>query len=390
MKPLSRLFSSLPLTIFSEMSALAARHNAVNLGQGFPDTDGPLVLREIAAKALIDGPNQYAPTAGLPDLRLAVAEANKRFYGLDIDASTETLVTCGAAEALSACFQGLLNPGDEVVLIEPSYDCYAPQIRAAGGVPRFVRLEPPHWDLNIETLRSAFSAKTKALVLNTPLNPIAKVFDLSELGRIAALLEEFNAYAICDEVYEHIVYDGAQHVPLMTLPGMKERCLRIGSAGKTFSMTGLRVGYVSGPAALMLPVARAHQYTTFAVPGALQAAVAHGLRLGDNYFESLAGDLKVRRDLLRGGLEAIGFDVLPCPGTYFLTADYAKLGYKDADTAFCRRLTEETKVAAIPVSAFYSGETGTPPQSLIRFCFAKQPEVLEQALENMRRQMPSL
>lgn len=390
MKPLSRLFSNLPLTIFSEMSALAARHGAVNLGQGFPDTDGPLVLREIAAKALIDGPNQYVPTAGLLDLRRAIAEANKRFYNLDIDPDTETLVTCGAAEALSACFQGLLNAGDEVVLIEPSYDCYAPQIRAAGGIPRFVRLEPPHWDLDFATLRSAFSDKTKALVLNTPLNPIAKVFNKNELTQIAALLQEFNAYAICDEVYEHIVYEGSQHIPLMTLPGMRERCLRIGSAGKTFSMTGLRVGYVSGPAALILPVSRAHQYITFAVPGALQMAVAQGLRLSDAYFNSLAGDLKIRRDLLQQGLEEIGFDVLPCPGTYFLTADYARLGYKEADAAFCRRLTEETKVAAIPVSAFYSGEAGEAPRSLIRFCFAKQPAVLEEALKNMQQNLPDL
>lgn len=234
MKSHNALFADIPTTIFTVMSSLAVKHDAVNLGQGFPDTDGPSWIRDYAARAIIDGPNQYAPMMGMPALRNAVAEANKRFYGLDIDPDSEVMVTSGATEALMDSCLALLNPGDEAIVIEPFYDSYVPQIKAAGATPKFVRLQPPGWGLDADDLKSAFSSKTKLIILNTPMNPCSKIFTLEELQVIADLLIEYDAYAICDEVYEHLCFDHLAHIPLMTLPQMKERCIRIGSAGKTF------------------------------------------------------------------------------------------------------------------------------------------------------------
>ena len=387
-KETSRLFNNLPVTIFTVMSALAAQHGAINLGQGFPDTDGPEWVRKIAADALLTQPNQYVPMMGLPDLRRAVAESQKRFYGLSVDPDKEVMIAC-ATEGLMASFLGLLNPGDEAIVIEPYYDSYVPQIRAAGGVVKFVRLQAPGWALDEKTLRATFSPKTKLIVLNTPLNPLGKVFTQGELSLIAKLLQEFDAYAVCDEVYEHMVFDGGKHVPLMALPGMRERCVRIGSAGKTFSLTGWKIGYAVAAPKLMKPVAAAHQYLTFTLNGALQSAVAAGMRAGDEYYAGLTEHMQTRRDILAKGLAGVGFTMLPCEGTYFLTADFAalaaKAGFKGDDREFCVWMNEKAKVTAIPMSPFYAPENAAPPRTLIRFCFAKKIEALNQAIENLRK-----
>ena len=375
-RPLNRTFAGLGTTIFSVMSALAVEHKAVNLGQGFPDEDGPEDLRRIAAEALIRGPNQYPPMTGLPVLREAVATANARFYGLKVDPATEVIVTSGATEALADCILALVNPGDEVILIEPAYDSYRPMIEAVGGVVRAIRVHPPEWNLDPAELAAAFGPKTKAILFNTPMNPVGKVFTKPELELIASLLQRFDAYAICDEVYEHLLFDGRTHLPLMTLPGMRERCLRIGSAGKTFSMTGWKVGYITGPKALMSVVAKAHQFVTFTTPNALQIAVAEGLRKEAAYFDGLAADMQAKRDLLRDALTAAGVPTLPCEGTYFLVADIARWSGGAPDTVFCERLVKEAGVATIPLSAFYAKDA---PQNLIRFAFCKRPETLREA-----------
>ncbi|MDD2704353.1 MAG: aminotransferase [Acidocella sp.] len=382
MKPANTLLSQTGTTIFTIMSALAVRHGAINLGQGFPDTEGPADIVHQAADALLDHRNQYPPLTGLPELREAVAAANKRFYGLDIDATSGVVVTSGATEAITACLMALINPGDEVVLIEPLYDTYLPVVKLLGGVARLVRLEPPAWELPREALAAAFGPKTKLLLLNSPMNPTGKVFTPEELGFIAGLLLKHDAYAVCDEVYEHLVFSGAKHIPLMTLPGMAERSLRIGSAGKTFSLTGWKVGYVSGPAALMGLVAKAHQNLTFTTAPNLQRAVAYGLAKPDEYFATLADELQLRRDLLDTGLKRLGFITLPAQGSYFITADFSALGFTGDDMEFCRMLPEQAGVAAIPVSAFY---VETPPRHYVRFAFCKQPAVLEAALERLAR-----
>jgi len=380
MKTPNTLLSQSGTTIFTLMSALAVQHGAINLGQGFPDTEGPADIVQAAADALLDHRNQYPPLTGLPELRQAVAAANRRFYGLDIDPQGGVLVTSGATEAITACLMALINPGDEVVLIEPLYDTYLPVVRLLGGVAKLVRLAPPHWVLPYDALAAAFSPRTKLLLLNTPMNPCGKVFSEVELSFIADLLEQYDAYAVCDEVYEHLVYPPAVHIPLMTLPGMFPRTLRIGSAGKTFSLTGWKVGYVSGPNALVEIAARAHQNLTFTTPPNLQRAVAFGLGKPDDYFASLAGDLAAKRDLLGAGLKNLGFEVLAADGSYFLTADFSALGFAGTDADFCRAITEHAGVAAIPVSAFYASD---PPLHYARFAFCKQDAVLQEALARL-------
>ncbi len=382
MKPANHLLSAAGTTIFTVMSALATRHGAINLGQGFPDTEGPADVVREAADALLDGRNQYPPLTGLPELRRAVAATNRRFWGLDIDPDAGVLVTSGATEALTASLMALLNPGDEVVLIEPLYDTYLPVIRLLGAVPKLVRLQPPDWTLPRAELAASFGPKTKALVLNTPMNPTGKVFSADELAFLAGLLQHHDAYAVCDEVYEHLVFAPARHVPLMTLPGMVERCLRIGSAGKTFSLTGWKVGYVSGPPELVTVVARAHQNLTFTTPPNLQRAVAYGLDCDDVYFASLSSALAAKCARLSAGLEAAGFRVLPSAGTYFVTADFSGLGFSGDDLAFCRHITEHAGVAAIPVSAFYEGDA---PRHWVRFAFCKKNEVLDEACARLQR-----
>ncbi|MEM7567822.1 MAG: aminotransferase, partial [Pseudomonadota bacterium] len=326
MRSTNPVFAGVGTTIFETMSRLAMAHEAINLGQGFPDEDGPLSMRERAAGALTSGPNQYPPMMGLPALREAVAAHAERHYGLSYDPGGEVLVTSGATEALADIALALLEPGDEAVVFEPLYDCYAPMIARSGAAVRTVRLHAPDWHIDEDALRAAFGPRTKLILLNTPHNPTGKVFTADELDLVAELVREHDAYAVCDEVYEHITFDGRPHIPLATLPGMAERTLRVGSAGKTFSMTGWKVGYVSGPAALVSLVAKAHQYVTFTTPPALQAAVAHGLDECADFYLGLSPDLEAKRDVLAAGLSRAGLKVLPCEGVYFLVADVGALG----------------------------------------------------------------
>jgi aspartate/methionine/tyrosine aminotransferase len=381
-KPTNALLSGLGTTVFTVMSALAAEHGSINLGQGFPDTDGPEDVLQAAADALFDGRNQYPPMTGVPELRDAVAAANRRFYGLEIDPAREVVVTSGATEGITACLMAVLDPGDEVVLFEPLYDTYLPVVRMLGAVPRLVRLAPPKWDLPRSELAAAFGPRTKAILINTPMNPSGKVFTAAELAFIADLLQKHDAYAVCDEVYEHLTFDGWRHIPLMTLPGLRDRCMRVGSAGKTFSLTGWKVGYVSAPAALAAVVGKAHQNLTFTTPPNLQRAVALGLAKDDAYFEGLAAGLAAKRDLLSSGLARLGFGVLETRGSYFVTADFSPLGFAGNDVAFCRHITEHAGVTAIPVSAFYEGEA---PPHYARFAFCKREAVLEEAVLRLER-----
>jgi N-succinyldiaminopimelate aminotransferase len=373
--------SSYGTTIFEAMSALARQHAAVNLGQGFPDDKGPLEVRRAAAEYVVDGHNQYPPMMGMPALRQAVAAHDRRFYGLEVDWQTEVLVTSGATEALLDCFLGLLDAGDEVVMLEPAYDTYAPVIRRLGCVPRAVRLVPPAWSLPRDELAAAFTSKTKMLMLNSPMNPAGKVFTLDELTFIASLVEQHDAFAVCDEVYEHLVFAGAQHVPLMTLPGMRHRTLRIGSAGKTFSLTGWKVGYITAPAEMMRPITKAHQFVTFTTPPNLQHAVALGLGFDDAYFHGLGAPLARSRDRLAAGVAALDVPILPCDGTYFLVLDVTHwLRRGEDDIAFCRRLVEEAGVVLIPMGAFYESAA---PGHLVRACFCKEDATIDAALQRL-------
>lgn len=381
MKPHNQLLAGIGTTIFTVMSALATEHGAINLGQGFPDEDGPDAVIDAAAAALRDGRNQYPPMTGVPELRQAVAAHNARFYGLAIDPNREVVVTSGGTEAVTACLMAVLNPGDECVLIEPLYDTYLPVVQLLGAIPKLVRLEPPDWALPRAELAAAFGPRTKAILLNSPMNPTGKVFTHAELAFIADLVQRHDTYAICDEVYEHLTFDGWRHVPLMTLPGMRERTMRVGSAGKTFSLTGWKVGYVTADASLAPNVAKAHQNLTFTTPPNLQRGVAVGLAQPTAYFEGMGTALAAKRDLLAAGLARLGFGVLETRGSYFLTVDFRPLGLAMDDVAFCRALTIEAKVAAIPVSAFYSGDAA--PAHYARFAFCKREAVLEEALARL-------
>lgn len=383
-KLLNRQIANQPVTIFTLMSELARKHNAINLGQGFPDTEGPQDMVQLAADALLDGRNQYAPLTGLPELRAAVADASARFQNIPVDAESEVVVTSGATEALAASFMALIEPGDEVVLIEPLYDTYLPVVRQLGGIPRLVRLEAPDWALPREALKNAFGPRTKAIVLNTPMNPTGKVFTAEELAFIADLVRQHDTYAICDEVYEHLVF-GAPHLSLMALPDMRERCIRIGSAGKSFSFTGWKVGYVTAPAPLAAVVAKAHQNLVFATAPNLQRAVAFGLNKDTAYFTQLAQEMDTKRQILSAGLARVGFGVLPCQGSYFVMADITPLAKGLDDMAFSRLLTEQAGVTTIPASAFYDAQSGTPPRNLIRFAFCKREEVLIEAVARLEQ-----
>lgn len=375
---LNPVFAARPQSIFPTMSRLAREHGAINLGQGFPDEDGPKEIIDIAAKALVEGPNQYAPVEGIPELREAVARDNKRFYSLDIDPKTEVQIVSGATEGLAAAFLAYLEPGDEVILFSPFYECYAPQIEAAGAVPKFVNLQPPEWRLYARGLENAVSSKTKMIVLNTPHNPLGKVMTRGELELVAEAARGHDLIVVCDEVYEHLIFDEHSHIPLMTLPEMRERTIRIGSAGKTFSLTGFRIGYVTGPAHLITGLMKAHQHLSYTSPAPLQKAVAAGLALGDDYYRSFVADMQAKRDVLAEGLKAVGFGMLSCEGAYFLTVDIRTVE-RDDDLEFCREITEHAKVAAVPISAFYHPSQVDAPRNYVRFCFCKRPEILKEA-----------
>ena len=380
MKPANSVLSGFGTTVFEVMSRLAMEHNTINLGQGFPDEDGPDSVKEMAGRATREFPNQYPPMMGLPELRQAIAAHNKRFHDLNVDWQTEVMVTTGATEGLAASILALVEPGDEVVLFEPLYDSYLPMLQRAGAEVKLVRLQPPSWELPREELAAAFGPKTKLILFNTPMNPTGKVFTLEELTFIGGLMEQHDTYAICDEVYEHLIFDGGRHIPLITLPGMRERAVRIGSAGKTFSMTSWKVGFLTAAPNLLSVIAKAHQFLVFTTASNLQRAVAHGLDHEEAWYTALAGELQRKRDLLAEGLNEIGFEVLPCASTYFMNADFRPLGFAGTDEKFCRHVTIEAGVTVLPVSALYA----TPDVNhLVRFCFCKKDEILQQTITKL-------
>jgi N-succinyldiaminopimelate aminotransferase len=376
--------ASFGTTIFSEFTRLAAEHGAINLGQGFPDFDGPEVVKAAAIAAIRAGDNQYAVSSGQPELRRAIAEHVRRFYGQAYDPDTEVTVVSGATEGLFSTLQGLVDPGDEVIVFEPFYDGYVPDTLMAGGVPRFVPLRPPDWSFDPAELAAAFNARTRLIIVNTPHNPTGKVYGEAELGLIAELCQKWNVLALSDEVYEHIVFDGAKHVRLAQWPGMAERTVTISSQGKTFSFTGWKVGWVLAPPDLTLAVRRAHQWVTFASVTPMQAAAAVALGLDEEYYRSLITEYQVKRDFLANALREAGMRVSLPQGTYFIMADFSPLGYDD-DVTFCRWLTTQVGVAAIPPSAFYSDEHKYLANNWARFAFCKKMETLEQAAERLRK-----
>jgi N-succinyldiaminopimelate aminotransferase len=377
--PLTTRLAGFGTSIFAEMTALASRHGAVNLGQGYPDFDGPEFVKDAAAAALRAGHNQYAPMPGLPALQRAVSDHERRFYGLEYDPQTEVTVHAGATEATFATLQALLDPGDEVVLFEPFYDSYLPGLALAGARPRVVPLRPPTFSFDVADLECAVGPQTRAVLLNSPNNPAGKVFSREELAAIADLCQRHELFAVTDEVYEHIVFEGT-HVPLASLPGMRDRTVTISSAGKTFSLTGWKIGWACAPPGLTQAVRAVHQFTTFAVATPFQHAAAAALGAADEYFDRLRTDYRARRDRVCGGLAEVGFEVRPPEGTYFALADIRPLGFAD-DGAFCLALPERVGVAAIPVSAFLS-DGG--PRHLVRFAFCKDDATLDEGLRRLR------
>ncbi|MER5477339.1 pyridoxal phosphate-dependent aminotransferase [Streptomyces sp. NPDC002734] len=376
---LNRRLAEFGTTVFAEMSALAASTGSINLGQGFPDTDGPEEVREAAVRALRDGRgNQYPPGPGVPELRRAIAGHQQRRYGLDLDPDTEVLVTAGATEAIAAAMLALVEPGDEVVALEPYYDSYAACVAMAGGrrVPVTLRPHEGTFRLDLDELRDAVTDRTRLLLINSPHNPTGTVLTREELAAVARLAVERDLLVVTDEVYEHLVFDDAEHVPLASFPGMRERTVTISSAGKTFSFTGWKVGWITGSPELVTAVRSAKQFLTYVSAGPFQYAVAEALALPDSYFDGLRADLTAKRELLTAGLEAAGFGVFRPAGTYFVTTDIRPLGERDG-VAFCRELPKRAGVVAIPTAVFYDDrEAGAP---FVRFAFCKKDEVLREA-----------
>jgi N-succinyldiaminopimelate aminotransferase len=369
-------------TIFAEMSALAVRTGAINLGQGFPDTDGPQSLLEDAVTAIRSGANQYPPGIGISELRGAIADHQRRFYGLDVDPDTEVLVTAGATEAIAATILALAGPGDEVVTFEPYYDSYAASIALAGATRRTVLLRKPDFSFDDADLRAAFGARTRLILLNSPHNPTGKVFSRRELELIAGLARDYDAVVVTDEVYEHQTFEGIPHLPLATLPGMAEQTVTISSAGKTFSVTGWKIGWLHAPAPLTTAVRAVKQFLTYVNGAPFQPAVAAALNLDDGFYVALATDLQRKRDLLSTGLREAGFDVFTPSGTSFVLADAAPLGYDDA-VELCLTLPARVGVAAVPVSVFHDDTDAA--RSLVRFAFCKREHVLAEAVDRLAR-----
>ena len=377
---LNRRLADLGTTIFAEMSELAVSTGSVNLGQGFPDTDGPTEIAQAAADAILAGHgNQYPPGTGIPELRRAIAAHQRRFYDIDVDADGEVLVTAGATEAIAAALLALVEPGDEVIAFEPYYDSYAACIAMAGGVRVPVTLRAPGFRPDIDELRSAITGRTRAILLNTPHNPTGAVFTRAELAAIADLACARDLVVISDEVYEHMVFAG-EHVPIATLPGMRERTATISSAAKTFSFTGWKIGWVTGTPEMVAAVRTVKQFLTFVNGGPFQYAIARALSLPDEYYGSIAADLAVKRDLMCDGLAAVGFDVYRPDGTYFITTDIETFG-GGSGLEFCRRLPGTTGVVAIPMQVFYDHPDAGRFQ--VRFAFCKRKEVLAEALSRL-------
>jgi aspartate/methionine/tyrosine aminotransferase len=375
------LYLGMGTTIFEAMSARARATGAINLGQGFPDGRGPEDVLAEAARALLEDSNQYPPMAGTAPLRAAVAEHYRLHQGLDLQPS-EVIVTSGATEALAATILALVSPGDEVVMFQPLYDAYLPLVQRAGGVAKLVRLEPPEWRITAQALAAVASAHTRLVVLNSPLNPTGTLVSDAERALLADFCVSHDAIAICDEVWEHVVFDGARHRSLMSLPGMRERTVKIGSAGKIFSLTGWKVGWMCAAPAISSVLAKAHQFLTFTTPPNLQAAAAYGLGKDITYFNDMRAGYQRSRDRLAAGLTGLGYAVLPSAATYFLNIDLSASGIDMSDVAFAEWLIEEAGVATIPVSAFYAQE---PVTSVVRLCFAKRDATLDAALERMAR-----
>jgi N-succinyldiaminopimelate aminotransferase len=370
-------------TIFAEMSALAVRTGAINLGQGFPDYDGPPQVLDAAVAAIRTGQNQYPPGRGVPTLREAVARHQRRFYHLVYDPDTEVLVTAGATEAIAAACLALCEPGDEVVALEPTYDSYQASIAMAGAVPRFVRLEPPGYRLDLDALRGAVTDRTRLLLINSPHNPTGTVLTRDELAGVAALAVERDLLVVTDEVYEHLTFDGAEHVPLALFPGMRERTVTISSGGKTFNTTGWKIGWLCSTPELVTAITTAKQFLTYVNGGPFQPAIAAGLDLPDDYFAGLAAGLAAQRDELCAGLVEAGFGVFRPQGTYFVTVDIRPLRADGDGMAFCRELPERVGIVAVPNQVFYADPAAG--RHLVRFSFAKRPEVLREAAARLAK-----
>jgi len=372
-------------TIFAEMSALAVTTGAVNLGQGFPDVDGPREIAEAAAEAIRAGRgNQYPPGAGVPELRQAIVAHQKRFYGFDLDPDSQVLVTVGATEAIAAALLALLEPGDEAIAFEPYYDSYAASVAMAGATRVPVTLRPPDFRPDLDALRAAITPRTRMILLNTPHNPTGVVFTPDELARLAKIACEHDLLVVSDEVYEHMVFDGA-HLPIASLPGMAERTVTISSAAKTFSFTGWKVGWVTGSPEIVTAVRTVKQFLTYVSSGPFQYAIAQALALPDSYYASVAGDLRPKRDFFCDGLAAAGFEAYRPAGTFFITTDVRPLGYTDG-VAFCKELPHRAGVVAIPSSVFYDNVEAA--QSQVRFAFCKKQEVLAEALARLAAVRP--
>src|SRR5215207_8291682 len=380
MKTSSARIAGLGTTIFAEMSALATKTGAVNLGQGFPDTDGPADVIEFAVDAMRSGRNQYAPGTGVPELRAAIAEHQRRFYYLRIDPDTEVAVSTGATEAIAGAILGLVDPGDEVIVLEPYYDSYVAVIQMAGGVRRPVTLRAPDFRLPVDQLQAAVSPRTTAILLNSPHNPTGSVLRREELETIAAVAIEHDLIVVSDEVYEHLTFDGLPHIPISTLSGMAERTLTISSGGKSFSFTGWKIGWGAGPAPLVQAMVGAKQFLSYTSGTPFQPAIAHALASDTSFFDVLRGQLQSQRDQLCSGLKEIGFDVFVPEGTYFATTDIRPLGFEDG-VAFCRMLPTTAGVVAIPHQVFYDHvDVGRP---LVRWAFCKKPDVIAEALDRL-------
>ncbi len=373
------VYADMPATIFEEMSGLARAHGAINLGQGFPDAPGPPALLEAAAQALLTGSNQYPPSSGLPRLRQAVAAHYHRTQGLDLTAD-QVVVTSGATEALAAALLALVGPGDEVAMFQPLYDAYLPLVRRAGGTARLATLQPPHWRITREALDAAFGPTTRLVILNNPMNPTGRLFDDAELGLLAEYCVAHDAIAICDEVWEAVTPPPGVFKPLMAFPGMGERTVKIGSAGKMFGVTGWKVGFMAAAPPLAQALARAHQFLTFTTAPNLQTAIAFGLESMGDWFQQMPLQMGRSRERLAAGLAAEGFAVLPSQATYFLTLDLTASGIALDDRSFCLRAVAEYGVAAIPVSALYARD---PATHILRLCFAKADDTLDAAVERL-------
>jgi N-succinyldiaminopimelate aminotransferase len=376
---LAHRLQGIPPTIFSEMSALAVRTGSVNLGQGFPDVDGPPEVIARAVEALQAGQNQYAPGTGVPPLREAIARHQSRHYGLDLDPESQVCVTTGCTEGVAAALLGLVDEGDEVVVLEPYYDSYVAMIQMAGGVRRPVTLRSPDFRLDVDELRAAVGPRTRFVLLNSPHNPTGTVLDRDELQAVADLAIEHDLIVITDEVYEHLVFDAHEHVPLATLPGMFERTLSLSSAGKSYSFTGWKVGWATGPAELVAAVLAAKQWLTFTSGAPLQPAIAHALDHEPDFPLELAADLQKRRDLLCSGLAEVGLDVRVPEGTYFALTDVSDLGWGDG-LSFCLALPERAGVVAIPTQGFHDTDAG---RHLVRWAFCKDASVIEDGLRRL-------